>query len=752
MDQPLRLTTADQARARIADIVLGNTSREARIGAVSLRPHQISAVARLETALEEFGGALLCDEVGMGKTFVATAIARKYWRPVIVAPAALAPMWKQAFRATQMEADFLSFERLSRIDSSGDSIRQKPGPRRLTLPPGGYDFVIIDEAHHARSRAARRYGQLKRLTRCARVLLLTATPIHNRLDDMSAILALFLGSRATTLIPSELGRCIVRREHAQVERLALIPKVLPVLALHISDDSGIVRELMTLPDPIPVHEGGLAGALIGRSLVHQWASSAAALHAAVRRRIARAAALIASLEAGAYPTERELRTWTFDDGALQLGFPELLSVPIPDTATLLERMTLHSDALVGFRARHSRHLLLDAERAELMLRIRNAHPDAKIVGFAQYSETASMLFRRLENVGGVAVLTAHGARVAGGGLSRKEALARFAPTASHAPRPALSDGIDLLLATDLLSEGVNLQDAEVVVHLDLPWTSARMEQRVGRVARMGSAHSQVHVYLLRPPASAAELLESEALVHRKWNIARRAVGSGFTSPLPTPPRASREIGGESITQLTEQLRGILESWRRSAPTLCDGTLLATVSSRQPGFISAVTLDGSAMLLVCLGAEVSGDPDTQVAACSFAGGPDVQSSCEDYNGALAAIGAWLEKQAGSALAGTIGSANVRRKRLLSRIDSSIERVAPHLRSSRLTVAARARSVAATQQSAAIEAELERLARSKEPDEEWLQAIAALEPRPRPASGPTSNRGPKVEALLLLRQPD
>jgi len=77
------------------------------------------------------------------------------------------------------------------------------------------------------------------------------------------------------------------------------------------------------------------------------------------------------------------------------------------------------------------------------------------------------------------------------------------------PKTSSADRIDLLLSTDLLSEGVNLQDAEVVVHLDIPWTAARLEQRVGRLARMGSKHSTVTVYLIRPPASAAALLENE---------------------------------------------------------------------------------------------------------------------------------------------------------------------------------------------------------------------------------------------------
>ena len=46
--------------------------------------------------------------------------------------------------------------------------------------------------------------------------------------------------------------------------------------------------------------------------------------------------------------------------------------------------------------------------------------------------------------------------------------------------------VDLLIATDLLSEGLNLQDASVVVHLDLPWTAARLTQRIGRVWRVGA--------------------------------------------------------------------------------------------------------------------------------------------------------------------------------------------------------------------------------------------------------------------------
>jgi superfamily II DNA or RNA helicase len=194
----------------MAQLVLGEVNTESTIGGVSLQPHQLSAVSRLESALEEFGGALLCDEVGMGKTFVATGVARKYTRPLVVAPAALTAMWRQSLELTGITAAFVSFEKLSRIDS------RRPNPRLVSAvaavsPDDDHDLVIIDEAHHARNSNTQRYGRIQRLTRNAKVLLLTATPIHNRREEMSTLLSLFLGSRAKRLTPPELARCTIRR-------------------------------------------------------------------------------------------------------------------------------------------------------------------------------------------------------------------------------------------------------------------------------------------------------------------------------------------------------------------------------------------------------------------------------------------------------------------------------------------------------------------------------------------------------------
>ncbi|MFL5634856.1 MAG: SNF2-related protein, partial [Gemmatimonadaceae bacterium] len=525
------------------------------LGSISLHEHQRSAVARLQVAIDQFSGALLCDEVGLGKTYVAIAVARLYERRLVVAPAALTAMWRAALASTRTTAELRTFESLSRVDSPHDA--------------GQYEIIVVDEAHHARNPATNRYFALASMARGARVLLLSATPIHNRRSDLVALLSLFLGSRARAMTTAELSLCVVRRDHTRVARTTAIPTVLPAVHHQLNDDGRIVAALMSLPPPIPVRDGGLAGTLIARGLVHQWASSEAALQEAIARRIARAMALCASLEAGTYPTARDLETWIYGEGSLQLGFAELLASPRdtsaaagPANRTLLDAVRLHLRALQEFRALFNAHGSLDDERAILVDSIRRSCPDAKIVAFAQYAQTISALFRRLASVGRVAMLTSHGARVAGGALTRAEAIGRFAPIANHAPPPRPAEVIDLLLTTDILSEGVNLQDASVVIHLDLPWTVARMDQRVGRVARMGSPHARVGVHVVRPPRSAADLLDTEQIVQRKWTVARSAVGAGTPSPMSTQAPADTDIDAivESTPEKIERLRGILHAW------------------------------------------------------------------------------------------------------------------------------------------------------------------------------------------------
>ena len=249
-----------EARATIAAFAADAGPRSIRVGDIDLQAHQVSAVKRLRKAVDEFGGALLCDPVGTGKTFVALAVAPAGGKLLVVAPAVLREMWLQASAITERSVDFVSFESLS---------------RRASVT-GPHAMLVIDEAHHARNPRTIRYETLSRLCTGKHVLMLTATPIHNRRSDLESLLALFMGSRAAALTRAETGRCVIRRSELSRELMAM-PRTDEVVWLSTVVNDCIPSALLDLPPPLPPRDGGDGGALVVHSLIRQWTSSDAAL-------------------------------------------------------------------------------------------------------------------------------------------------------------------------------------------------------------------------------------------------------------------------------------------------------------------------------------------------------------------------------------------------------------------------------------------------------------------------------------------
>jgi hypothetical protein len=138
----------------------------------------------------------------------------------------------------------------------------------------------------------------------------------------------------------------------------------------------------------------------------------------------------------------------------------------------------------------------------------------KTIVFTDAQPTARYLLRRLGHRR-VAAVFGHAGRFATGEATRRDVLRAFAPRAQGAPPPAAALETEVLIATDLLSEGLNLQDAERVVHYDLPWSPARLAQRVGRIDRLGSAHGAITTVTFLPPAPLAGALALEERLARK---------------------------------------------------------------------------------------------------------------------------------------------------------------------------------------------------------------------------------------------
>ncbi len=735
---PLPLSTV---RAIIARSVLGGDAVfPERLGRVTLRPHQRAAAQRLVDLTNSCGGALLAEPVGVGKTYTSLAAAKRLGGELlVVAPASLREMWAAALDDCAMRAMFVSHESLSR-------------GARVQSPA---HVVIVDEAHRVRSPSTQRYAALADACRRSRVLLVSATPVQNRCDDLAAQLALFLGRRAWRMTDDELAKYVVRGSPLDDDATGGLPRQVGPHLLSLESDDDCLDELLALPAPVPARDESISAALLTYGLVHQWTSSRAALIAALRRRRTRGLALLAALEAGRRPTRAELSAWTHGGDAMQLAFPELVTTPAPsdddvDVDGLVIAIDRHTAAIEAMLRRFRRVADPDGARAAALREVRREHPGERIIAFCHYAETVNALWTHLANDAGIAALTARGGRVAGGRISREAILAQFTARRSSAGDVPPSERIDLLIATDVLSEGLNLQEASVVVHLDLPWNPARLDQRVGRVRRLGSRHESVTVYCISPPASAERLLRIEERLREKLRVAQRTIGVAgriLPSPLASAGRGSAEQSGA--------VDAMLRSWAHiDAVFSATEPSLAAVAHATPGFLAAIHDGHTVRLIADLGDGIRDTPDTLARALTVANGNATEPRATLGDDAIERIERYLRAHSGSvSIDFGLAAAARSRRATLARVAQAVARTPRHRRAQIAALADAARAVATAPLGEGAERILETLANAELPDEAWLRSVATFgELHARPPHGADSaGRGVSRIIAVILFQP-
>ncbi len=705
--------------ATIASAVLGNANdAPVTAGGITLRAHQRDALHRVRASVEGTGGALLADEPGLGKTYVALALAHSFRDTTVIAPGALRSMWREAAAAAGLTVSFISMEALSRRKSA------------IALPDDPANgLVIVDEAHHVCNPATARYARLSRLVAYRRVLLLSATPVRNRTAELSALLALFLGPRAYTLSDTARGQCIVR--HAS--DTSLLPAIDGPHWRRVRSGPQLRDAISNLPAPLPALDGREASALLTITLARCWASSLAALDSALRRRLQRGAALSAILDDGRVPTRDELRAWVVGDDSVQLAFPMFASHRAPDTSRLRAVLDAHLAGVSALRARIRKKIAGDsAQRAEMLIELRAAHPCAQVIAFTSHAATADALYHALRAENGVAVLTARGARTAGGSRPRSEVIDALAGDARTTTR---RDHISLLITTDLLSEGVNLQGASVVVHLDIPWTPAALEQRVGRAARMGSLHERVHVYGFVPPPAAERLLALERHFARKH---------------------AERIEAARVPKEVEQLRAAVSVWPADDRTT-GHSIAACVHSTRRGCIAVVRGAGSESVVCGLidrtgrwrVSDAPGDLAAMALAVKVAPAPPDQKF---ETAARAALSRWLAGRRARESSGACAPASHARRAILARVDAALRSAGAHTRAAHANRVTAIRTLIDRAVSVGAERELADLANADAADlDSWLTLCETRLSNAAAAAAATHGEQTGLSALLLLLGP-
>jgi superfamily II DNA or RNA helicase len=421
--------------------------------------HQIETVRKV---LKQFRGrVLLADEVGLGKTIEAGMVLKEYAlrgmaeRVLVLSPASLVGQWREEletkfglpFATTHdplLRADPDAFWGQKRIIASISTARRQEHAEQLL--GGVFDLVIIDEAHHLRDRASQSWKLVDALNKRF-LLLLSATPVQNDLVELYNLMTLLKPGMFRTL--REFRSAYMTpgkpREPANAERLrelmrgAMIRNTRAVVALKLPRRHAVTIKVDGQPGEVEAY---------------------ADLATAARR-------LAAGTGAGGH----------------RLALHHMLGAAGSSPAAA-------AAAVTRFAARrpHDREWRALAERwaaietggkEKALLDLLGRNPDEKKLVFVHSRETLGRLSDLLSRAG----------------LS----FARFDGSLSGPQKDAaiadFRDNVPLLLCTESGGEGRNIQFCNTLINFDVPWNPMAIEQRIGRIDRIGQ-HREVFVFNL----------------------------------------------------------------------------------------------------------------------------------------------------------------------------------------------------------------------------------------------------------------
>jgi superfamily II DNA or RNA helicase len=524
-----------------------------------LMPGQVRSFRRAVAAVRRFRGALLADPVGSGKTYVALAVAAilSPTRPAAcVVPATLVPQWRETAERLGVAVSLVSHERVS----------------RGRLPPGRPRLVLIDEAHRFRNPHTRRYRHLAPWLVGRSTLLVTATPVVNRLADL--LYLLLLGIRDDVLLPDgvpsirallgrgdcspALGRLVIERS-SDAAQPARRERGSPPTA---GEDESALHALQLL-ERLRLSRSRPIASLVRSVLRHAASSSPAALVGALVRYRSLLEHARDALAVGRPMDRFAIRRFTGESGE-QLFLWELL--PPADTSMELDLADLD---LVNPVLLVARKLAKQPDPKVDRLRELLADDVPSLV-FVARRETVRHLRERL---GDPRLAWCTGARAGLGTVSvpRPVVLGWFreGPGAVGAERMRVRH----LIVTDVAAEGLDLQRAGRVIHYDLPWTPMRLDQREGRAVRLGSRHREVEVVRLTLPRVLEHALRVEDTLRRK-RLLPDAAGLGprgrrlwrWRTELAEALGAGQPVSGVAAVRATPA--GVLAGFSLHAP--CDG--------------------------------------------------------------------------------------------------------------------------------------------------------------------------------------
>lgn len=556
--------------------------------------YQSQAAIQAKKILETYNGVFLADVVGLGKTFITALLLQQLQgRTLIVCPPVLKDYWENSL----FDFGIRSFE----VESLGklEHIIKKGLDR--------YNYVVVDEAHRFRNENTQSYANLLDICRGKKVILVTATPLNNTVDDIFAQLKLFQAPKQSTIpgVPnlekffsalktklkkvdkndpaykevikeistdiknSILRYVMVRRTRSDVvkyfkEDIAIQGLTFPELGnpekivyeykgeLEVSFIETIkMLQVFTYARYTPLlyyignkqlsefekQQQRNVGSFMKGILVKRLESSFHAFRQSIDRFILSYENFIDMFESGTVYISKKVDVYDLlnnDD------IDKLESLVDEDRANKYDSKDFKKD----FKTKLEFDLKIlksikglwqevdsdpKLEKFIIELKKTKALKKNKLVIFTESKETGDYIYEALldEFPKQVMFYSSKGGRHTDKSLLSNHNVARDIIQSNYDPNKKTNEqanDIKILIATDVLAEGINLHRSNVIVNYDLPWNPTRVLQRAGRVNRLGSDFDKVHIFNFFPTTQSDKHLGLEINITNKIQMFHDILG------------------------------------------------------------------------------------------------------------------------------------------------------------------------------------------------------------------------------------
>lgn len=553
--------------------------------------YQEQAVRQAMKKLEEFNGVFLADVVGLGKTFIAAQLLQQLrGKILVICPPVLKEYWEQSLMDFRVPAKVESLGKLEHIIRKGID---------------RWDYIVVDEAHRFRNEATQSYADLLDICRGKKVILVTATPLNNTIDDIFAQLKLFQAPKNSN-IPGIIN--LEKFFNGLRKKLKKFEKHDPEYQEMIREVSKEIREKVlkhvmvrrTRNDVVnffkkDIQQQGLAFPEMGdpQKIIYEYEGELerifkSTIQSLAEFRYARyipllyytgnkgltefekqqqrnvggfmKGILVKRLESSFYAFKQSVQRFIksyerfinmYNDGIVYISkkvnvydlldnddFDKLEKAVEEEKAQKYESKDFRKDFLTDLQ--HDLEVLkqvwtlwknVDEDpKLSTFIQELKKHERLKkkqLVVFTESKETGDYLYEHLidQFPGQVMFYSSEGGRHTDKQLTSKHTIARDIILDNFDPNSKTpSKDLRILIATDILAEGINLHRSNILINYDLPWNPTRVLQRAGRVNRLGTKHSNVYIFNFFPTTHSDEHLGLELNITNKIQMFHDILG------------------------------------------------------------------------------------------------------------------------------------------------------------------------------------------------------------------------------------